>query len=261
MNEFMLLAVLAVVLVAFLYSSVGHAGASGYIAVLTLLGYGVVTVRPTALLLNVLVASIATWQFWHAGHFSWSLFWPFAILSVPMAFLGGYLQLPANLLAVLVGVVLLASAVRFAWRPAAVTSVRPVKRPVALIVGGGIGLLSGLTGTGGGIFLTPILLLSHWAPVRRAAAVSAPFILVNSVAGLGGYVASGLTIPSVLLPLALAAMAGGTLGSHLGSRRFSPRALQALLSLVLVIAGAKLILGSVQGVIAAAPLTERREVR
>ena len=251
-NEFMFLAVLAVLLVAFLYSSVGHAGASGYIAVLTLLGYGVVMVRPTALLLNVLVASIATWQFWRAGHFSWSLFWPFAILSVPMAFLGGYLQLPANLLAALVGVVLLASAVRFAWRPPAVTSVRPVKRPVALIVGGGIGLLSGLTGTGGGIFLTPILLLSHWAPVRRAAAVSAPFILVNSVAGLAGYVASGLTIPSVLLPLALAAVAGGTLGSYLGSRRFSPRALQALLALVLVIAGTKLILGSVKGAIAAA---------
>ena len=241
MNGFVLLAVLAVVVVAFLYSSVGHAGASGYIAVLTLLGYSVVVVRPTALLLNVLVASIATWQFQRAGHFSWALFWPFAILSVPMAFLGGYLRLPATLLGVLVGVVLLASAVRFAWRPAAVTSVRPVNRPVALIVGGGIGLLSGLTGTGGGIFLTPILLLRRWAPVRRAAAVSAPFILVNSVAGLGGYVASGLGIPPVLLPLALAAMVGGTLGSHLGSRRIPTRALQALLAVVLVIAGTKLI--------------------
>lgn len=245
MSGFLLLTVLAVVVVAVLYSSVGHAGASGYIAVLTLLGYSVVVVRPTALLLNVLVASIATWQFRRAGHFSWSLFWPFAILSVPMAFLGGYLQLPANLLAVLVGVVLLASAVRFAWRPAAVTNERPVKRPVALVVGGGIGLLSGLTGTGGGIFLTPILLLSHWAPVRRAAAVSAPFILANSVAGLGGYAASGVTIPTVLFPLALAAVAGGTVGSYLGSRRFSPRALQVLLALVLVIAGTKLILGAV----------------
>ncbi|HEU4464434.1 MAG TPA: sulfite exporter TauE/SafE family protein [Gemmatimonadota bacterium] len=242
MNGFVLLAALAVVLVAFLYSSVGHAGASGYIAVLTLLGYSVVVVRPTALLLNVLVASIATWQFRRAGHFSWALFWPFAILSVPMAFLGGYLRLSASFLGVLVGVVLLASAVRFAWRPAAVTIVRPLERPVALIVGGGIGLLSGLTGTGGGIFLTPILLLRRWATVRRAAAVSAPFILVNSVAGLGGYVASGLGIPSVLLPLALAAMAGGTLGSHLGSRRIPPRALQALLAVVLVIAGTKLIL-------------------
>lgn len=241
MSGFLLLAVLAVLVVAFLYSSVGHAGASGYIAVLTLLGYDVVVVRPTALMLNVLVASIATWQFRRAGHFSWSLFWPFALLSVPMAFLGGYVRLSANFLAVLVGLVLLASAVRFAWRPAAVTSVRPVRLPVAWIVGGGIGLLSGLTGTGGGILLTPILLLRHWAPVRRAAAVSAPFILVNSLAGLGGYLASGLDIPSVLLPLALAAMAGGTLGSYLGSRRIPPRALQALLAVVLVIAGTKLI--------------------
>jgi uncharacterized membrane protein YfcA len=140
-----------------------------------------------------------------------------------------------------VGVVLLASAVRFAWRPADITSVRPVPRPVALIVGAGIGLLSGLTGTGGGIFLTPILLLCHWAPVRRAAAVSAPFILVNSVAGLGGYLASGLGIPSVLFPLALAAMVGGTVGSRMGSRRIPPRALQTLLAVVLVIAGTKLI--------------------
>lgn len=241
MSGFLLLAVLAVLVVAFLYSAVGHAGASGYIAVLTLLGYDVVVVRPTALMLNVLVASIATWQFRRAGHFSWSLFWPFALLSVPMAFLGGYVRMPANFLAVLVGLVLLASAVRFAWRPAAVTSVRPVRLPVAWIVGGGIGLLSGLTGTGGGILLTPILLLLHWAPVRRAAAVSAPFILVNSVAGLGGYMASGLGIPPVLLPLALAAMVGGTLGSYLGSRRIPPRALQALLAVVLVIAGTKLI--------------------
>ncbi len=241
MSGFLLLGVLAVLVVAFLYSSVGHAGASGYIAVLTLLGYEVVVVRPTALMLNVLVASIATWQFWRAGHFSWSLFWPFALLSVPMAFLGGYVRLSANFLAVLVGLVLLASALRFAWRPTTVTSVRPVRLPVAWIVGGGIGLLSGLTGTGGGIFLTPILLLRHWAPVRRAAAVSAPFILVNSVAGLGGYMASGLSLPSVLFPLALAAMVGGTLGSYMGSRRIPPRALQALLAVVLVIAGTKLI--------------------
>jgi uncharacterized membrane protein YfcA len=240
-SGFLLLAVLAVLVVALLYSSVGHAGASGYIAVLTLLGYDVVVVRPTALMLNVLVASIATWQFRRAGHFSWSLFWPFALLSVPLAFLGGYVRMSADFLAVLVGLVLLASAVRFAWRPAAVTSVRPVRLPVAWIVGGGIGLLSGLTGTGGGIFLTPILLLLRWAPVRRAAAVSAPFILVNSVAGLGGYMASGLGIPSVLLPLALAAMVGGTLGSYLGSRRIPPRALQVLLAVVLVIAGTKLI--------------------
>lgn len=237
----MLLPILAVMLVAFLYSSVGHAGASGYIAALTLLGYSVATIRPHALLLNVLVATITAWQFWRAGHFSWSLFWPFALLSAPMAFLGGYLQVPTSYLRVLVGVVLLASALRFVWRPDPPVDVRPPTRQVAFAVGGGIGLLSGLTGTGGGIFLTPIVLLRRWAPVRRAAGISAPFILVNSLAGLAGFLTSGLTIPSVLLPLALAAMLGGTLGSYLGSGRLPVRAVQRLLALVLVIAGSKLI--------------------
>jgi hypothetical protein len=220
---------------------VGHAGASGYIAVLTLLGYSAVSIRPTALLLNVLVATIASWQFWRAGHFSWPLFWPFATLAFPMAFLGGYLPIPGHPVSVLVGVVLLASAVRFVWRPAPVTDVRPLKRPVALAVGGGIGFLSGLTGTGGGIFLTPILLLSRWAPVRRVAGVTGPFILLNSLAGLAGYAASGWTIESLLLPVALAAIAGGALGSYLGSGRFPVRAVQTLMAVVLVIAGVKLI--------------------
>ena len=220
----------------------GHAGASGYIAVLTLLGYSAVSIRPTALLLNVLVATIASWQFWRAGHFSWPLFWPFAALAIPMAFLGGYLPIPGHPVSVLVGVVLLASAVRFAWRPAPVTDLRPLKRPVALAAGGGIGFLSGMTGTGGGIFLTPILLLSRWAPVRRVAGVTGPFILLNSLAGLAGYAASGWTIGSLLLPVALAAIAGGALGSYLGSGRFPVRAVQTLMAVVLVIAGVKLIL-------------------
>ena len=219
----------------------GHAGASGYIAVLTLLGYSAVSIRPTALLLNVLVATIASWQFWRAGHFSWPLFWPFAILAFPMAFLGGYLPIPGQPVSVLVGVVLLASAVRFVWRPAPVTDVRPLKRPLALAVGGGIGFLSGLTGTGGGIFLTPILLLSRWALVRRVAGVTGPFILANSLAGLAGYAASGWTIGSLLLPVALAAIAGGALGSYLGSGRLPVRAVQTLMAVVLVIAGVKLI--------------------
>jgi hypothetical protein len=237
-----LLAFLAVLLVAFLYSSVGHAGASGYIAALTLLGYSAVVIRPTALLLNVLVATVTTWQFWRAGHFSWSLFWPFAVFSTPMAFLGGYLQLPDFQLRLLLGVVLLASAARFLWRPTSGRDIRPLRRPVAWSIGGGIGLLSGLTGTGGGIFLTPIVVLCRWAPLRRAAAISAPFILVNSLSGLAGFLASGSGFPSVLLILALAALVGGALGSYLGSGRFPERAIGALLAAVLMIAGLKLML-------------------
>lgn len=231
----------AIGLVAFLYSSVGHAGASGYIAVLTLCGFAAAQIKPTALVLNILVATIGTFQFWRAGHFSWRLFWPFALLSVPAAFLGGYLHLPASVFKPLVGVVLLFSAVRLFFRRGDPPTVAMPPRPMALGVGAGIGLLSGLTGTGGGIFLTPLLLFCRWAQTRTAAAVSALFILVNSSAGLIGYFSSGQPVPSFAWGLALAAVFGGAIGSQLGSRRFPVRTVSLLLSAVLIIAGAKLI--------------------
>jgi uncharacterized membrane protein YfcA len=140
---------IAIGVVAFLYSSVGHAGASGYIAVMTLFGIAAATIRPTALILNILVATIGSLQFWRAGHFRWRLFWPFALLSVPAAYLGGYLQLPVRLLRILIGLVLLFSAVRLFFRrgdPAEVESASPA---AAISLGGMIGFLSGLTGTGG----------------------------------------------------------------------------------------------------------------
>ncbi len=231
----------AIGVVAFLYSSVGHAGASGYIATLTLCGFATGAIKPTALVLNILVASIGTFQFWRAGHFAWSLFWPFALLSVPAAFLGGYQQLPASIFKPLVGVVLLLSAVRLFFRRGDPLEVSPPALPTAMGVGAGIGFLSGLTGTGGGIFLTPLLLFFRWARTRNAAAVSALFILVNSIAGLIGHFTSGQAVPSMAWVLAVTAVAGGTLGSHLGSRRFSVRTVSVLLATVLVIAGAKLI--------------------
>ena len=161
---------LAIFGVAFLYSCVGHAGASGYIAVMTLFNIAAVEIKPTALILNILVASIATWQFWRAGHFCWRLFWPFALLAVPMAFVGGYLNLPTHAFKVMVGVVLLFSAVRFLWPPAADSVLREPSPTVAIPLGAGLGLLSGLTGTGGGIFLTPLLLFMRWARTKNAAA-------------------------------------------------------------------------------------------
>ena len=145
----------AVGIIAFLYSSVGHAGASGYIAVMALWGLAATTIRPTALILNILVATIGSFQFWKAGHFSWKLFWPFALLSIPAAYLGGYLQLPAAILKILIGLVLIFSAVRLIFRRADPATTNPPTLPVALGTGGTIGFLSGLTGTGGGIFLTP----------------------------------------------------------------------------------------------------------
>jgi len=230
-----------ILIVAFLYSCVGHAGASGYIAVMSLAGLAASEIKPTALLLNILVACIGTWQFWRAGHFSWRLFWPFGVLAIPMAFVGGYVDLPTHVFKVLVGVVLLFSAARFLLRPADDTVKEEPSLPAALSLGAGLGLLSGLTGTGGGIFLTPLLLFQRWARAKQAAAVSALFILVNSVAGLLGHLSSTKHFPSFALVLAAAAVIGGTTGSYFGSRRFEPAVIKRLLAVVLLIAGAKLI--------------------
>jgi uncharacterized protein len=233
---------LGIFAIALLYSSVGHAGASGYIAVMSLLSVAPVDIKPTALTLNILVASIGAWQFWRAGHFSRRLFWPFAALSVPLAFLGGYIDLPADLFKVVVGVILLLSAVRFLILPPAEREPAAPPRVVAILSGGGIGLIAGLTGTGGGIFLTPLLLFLHWAKATTAAAVSAQFILVNSVAGLLGNFSSTRQFPPFAFALLIAAAVGGAVGSYFGSRRFHPAAIKRLLAVVLLIAGAKLIL-------------------
>lgn len=240
--ELLLLAV-AVVVIAFLYGSVGHAGASGYIAVMSLAGIAATTIRPVALVLNIFVAALGAWQFWRAGHFRWRLFWPFAILSVPMAYVGGYLRVPNHILQVCIGAVLLFSAYRFFARPGA-EDVSPEAPPLwmALVAGAGLGFLSGLTGTGGGIFLTPLLLLLQWARTKEAAAVSALFILLNSVAGLLGNLAHTPQLPGFTWVLLGAALVGGYAGSYLGSRRFPPLVVKRLLAGVLVVAGLKLIL-------------------
>jgi uncharacterized membrane protein YfcA len=232
---------IAVGLIAFLYSSVGHAGASGYIATMTLFELAPTVIRPTALVLNILVATIGTFQFWRAGYFSWKLFWPFAVLSVPAAYVGGYLQPSASILRILIGVVLLFSAARLVFRTGDPPHTVTPSPPVAIGTGAGLGFLSGLTGTGGGIFLTPLLLFCRWAHIRQAAAVSALFIWVNSIAGLVGYFTKVHSIPSLGLILAASAIIGGAVGSHLGSRRFAVRVISFLLATVLLIAGIKLI--------------------
>ncbi|MEO8225293.1 MAG: sulfite exporter TauE/SafE family protein [Gammaproteobacteria bacterium] len=232
----------AVFAVAILYSSVGHAGASGYIAVMSLLSVAPAEIKPIALTLNILVASIGTWQFWRAGHFSWSLFWPFALLSVPLAFVGGYLNLPTHIFKVLVGIILLVSAVQFLVRPPAESDPTQPPRFVALGTGGVLGLLSGLTGTGGGIFLTPLLIFMRWAKTKSASAVSALFILVNSASGLAGNFTATQNFPAFAWALVVAAGIGGTIGSYFGSQQLPPTAIKRLLAVVLTIAGFKLIL-------------------
>ncbi len=232
----------AMVVVAFLYSAVGHGGASGYIAVMTLAGITSQIFRPTALVLNIVVASIGSVQFWRAGHFRCSLFWPFAVASIPAAYFGGAITVPTRVLNILIGVVLLLSAVRLLIQLQSAAETHPPRKSIALVTGGILGFLAGLTGTGGGIFLTPLMIILRWASTKQAAAVSVVYILVNSVAGLAGAMQKGITLPPYLGPLIGAVIIGGSLGSYLGSRRFSVPVIHVLLASVLILAGAKLIL-------------------
>ena len=229
---------------ALLYASVGHAGASGYLAAMALFGIAPAVMKPTALALNILVAAIATVKFYRAGCFSWSIFWPFALTSVPFAFIGGNLSLPGSIYKPIVGAVLLYASYRLfrASQTAIPTTTKPVPFGLALIAGGGIGLLSGLTGVGGGIFLSPLLLFMGWAETRQTSGVAAAFILVNSIAGLLGHLSSVATLPSATPIWAVAAVIGGWVGAEYGSRRLGNVHIRRLLSVVLVIAGVKMIL-------------------
>ncbi|WP_216923025.1 sulfite exporter TauE/SafE family protein [Synechococcus sp. CCAP 1479/9] len=237
---------IALALVAFLYASVGHAGASGYIAVLALAGVPAPEIRAIALVLNVLVASVGTLQFIAAGHFRRDVFVPLALASVPAALVGGAITLPAVLLRQLIGAVLLFSAWRLVGQPPADPgAMRLPRRRVVALTGATLGLLAGLTGTGGGIFLTPWMILRSWLLPKQAAAVSVAFILVNSIAGLAGLVlrqgVAALPDPGALAPLAGVVLVGGTLGAYGGSRRFPSHWIRRLLAVVLVIAAWKLL--------------------
>lgn len=226
---------------ALLYSSVGHAGASGDLAAMAFLSAPTSIMRPTALVLNILVASIALARFARAGLCSWSLLWPFAIGSVPFAFLGGAVTLPGHWYRTLIGLILWIAAVRLAMPVAHGLPVRQPRLPTAIASGAVIGLLAGLTGTGGGIFLSPLLLFMGWAETRETAGVSAAFILVNSVAGLAGNPRSLAHLSSQLPLWAGAAAIGALVGSELGAKRVGLPTFRRLLAAVLVVAGVKLI--------------------
>jgi uncharacterized membrane protein YfcA len=240
-----LLTLLAVFIVAVMYSSVGHGGASGYLAVMAFLGVVPDVTRPTALVLNLFVASIATYQFWRAGYFSWRIFWPFAAASIPAAFIGGMIVLPTNVYKIVLGVVLMLAAMRLAWKLTSGKDIKPPHVVIALALGAVIGLLSGLVGVGGGIFLTPILLFANWAETKTAAGVSAAFILVNSVSGLLGNWLLGKgaisILPTEVWLWIVAAIIGGLLGSTLGAKKFDSLTMRRVLAAVLLFAGIKLV--------------------
>ena len=238
--SFELTIVLAVFLVAVLYSSVGHGGASGYLAVMALLAVSPSVTRPTALVLNLFVASIAFVQFCRAGHFDWRVFAPFAAASVPMAFVGGMIQIPTTVYKTILGAVLMLAAIRLAINLKTMREPNAPNLWLALVIGAILGLVSGLIGIGGGIFLTPILLLMNWTETKKAAGISALFILVNSISGLLGNYKQVSQLSSEVFVWISVAVIGGIIGSTLGSQRFDSLTLRRVLAIVLLVAGVKL---------------------
>ena len=231
----------SVFLVAVLYSSVGHGGASGYLAVLSLWAIPAQQMAASALILNLIVSGIALATFAKVGYFSWRLTWPFALASVPAAWFGGRLTVAPYTYGWLLGGVLLVAAWRLWVELPAVTLVGHPRFVLALPAGVGIGALSGIVGVGGGIFLSPLLILKQWADPKKAAATSAFFILANSAAGLLGRAAREPLVIGPLLGLILAASFGGIAGSALGANHFSGLVLRRILAVALVVAAIKVV--------------------
>ena len=227
-------------IIAYLYSVVGHGGASGYIAWMVLVGFGQSEIRPLALEFNIIVSLIATVQFFRSGYFLPRLFWPFTLTSVPLAWIGGTMQVDVTWFRILLGICLVAAIMRLLL---SVTDSEAHSRPpliLALVIGAFIGLLSGMIGIGGGVLLSPVLLLARWSDQKQASAIAAPFILVNSIAALlaGGsgfmtHVKMPYIIPAVVI--------GGILGSVSGSHKFGFRTIRYVLATVLLIALVKLV--------------------
>lgn len=240
-SEIIILA--AILLVAVLYSSVGHGGGSGYLAVMAFFAVAPNITKPTALALNIFVSTIATIQFYRRGFFDWKVFLPFAVASIPLAFVGGMINLPIKYYKVLLGVCLILAAFRLAWKFEQ-KDAEEKEKPIwlALTIGGIIGLTSGLIGVGGGIFLTPILFLTNWTESKKAAGISAMFILVNSISGLLGNYQNAVNLPKNVWLWIIFAVIGGIIGSTLGSKYFNTLLLRRALALVLVVAGVKLLL-------------------
>ena len=234
---------LALPVIAFLYSSVGHGGASGYLALMALFGFAPEAMRPTSLILNLFVAGTAFYFYWRAGHFNKKLFWSFALGSIPMAFLGGTIEADVAIYKRILAILLIFAILRilnvFGKES---NEVRVVKFWQGLLVGAPIGFFSGLIGIGGGIILTPLILLLHWGKMKEAAAVSAPFIWVNSASALIGMRSQGELVDHQYFLMVILAFLGGLAGAYFGSKKFNLKFLRYLLALVLVIASLKLVL-------------------
>lgn len=230
-------------IVAFLYSSVGHGGASGYLALMAIYSISPDVMKPTALMLNLFVSLTSFIQFYRGKHFKWGIFLPLALASIPMAFAGGLISIQADFYKKILGLLLIIPVIRFLFfSNVRIEEIRKNNIYLSLLIGSGIGFLSGLIGIGGGIILSPVLLLLKWTDQKQTAAISALFIFVNSLSGLAGYTTRGIEFSPDMFSYVTIAFAGGLCGSYFGSLRFNQNILKNTLAFVLLIAGIKLIL-------------------
>lgn len=233
---------IAVFTAAFLFALAGHTGASAYLAIFGLAGMSTDVIKPTVLSLNVVVGTVAVYKFARAGHFSWRLIWPFIVTSIPFSFLGGLITLPTQIYRILVAVVLIYAASRMLFdRPSKnTTQLGPPPVWLSLLLGAGIGFTGGLIGIGGGILLSPILLLTNWAGPQLTAGTIAVFVLVNSIAGLFGHWTVSMHLPPQLPFWGVVALVGGWIGAEIGSRRLSAIFLRRMLGLILLVSGLRM---------------------
>ncbi len=239
--ELIPLLAVSIFVVAIMYASVGHGGASGYLAIMALFSLHPEALKPTALMLNIVVAGVGTYLYCTAGQFSWRVFWPFVITSIPLSFLGGTISLPPEYYRPILGLVLFYAAWRlFVRRKHDEYEAKPPSIPLAMVVGGVLGFASGIIGVGGGIFLSPLMILLRWAKVREVSGIAALFILVNSISGLFGHMSSLQHVPEYAPVLAGTALVGGTIGALCGSRHLPVATILKAMSVMMVMAGGKM---------------------
>lgn len=241
-TELMILFYFLLFAVAFLYASVGHGGASGYLALGAIFGMAKEVMRPTALLLNLFVSLTSFIQFYRGKHFIFKIFLPLALASVPMAFIGGRINLDTAIYKIMLGILLLIPIIRFLFFPnIPVTEIRKSHTGISIIIGAVIGFISGVIGIGGGIILSPILLLLKWTDQKQTAAISSLFIFVNSLSGLLGQWTKGIALNTNMIGYVAVAFTGGLCGAYFGAMKFNQNVLRILLALVLILASYKLI--------------------
>jgi uncharacterized membrane protein YfcA len=234
---------LALFIVAFLYASVGHGGASGYLALMAIYGIAPEVMKPTALLLNLFVSLTGFLQFYRGGYFKKNIFFPLALASIPLSFVGGMIAIEADLYKRILGILLLFPIIRLLFfRNTEASELKTSNFYISLVLGGTIGLLSGMIGIGGGIILSPALLLLKWTDQKQTAAISALFIFVNSLAGLAGQFTKGIHFNADMLWYVVIAFAGGLCGAYFGALKFNQNILKNMLAFVLCLAAYKLMI-------------------